>query len=312
MAERIEDLFHREGQRIYSLLLRLTGNAEEAADLTQEVFLKATRAYAAFEERSSPGTWLYRIAINSARDRWRRRRHPTESYDAAIEAGRAVEPASAADCTEAPLLAEEAARLLNEGLAGLEPAAREILLPPGNRSAFLPGNRRILRIPLETDQSRLARARSALPGGDSPPASRTGNHERGRVPRPGSPGILPDSGFGVTRRPDVSLAHRKDDGIMPNRNPADMHIGEAEWSMLLDGDSLPSERIEHRASCSACSREWRVRRSLRDTLRHAAPVPLPPGLSTRISATLSRSAATGATGPRSCPAGYSGGADRSA
>ena len=162
MAERVEDLFQREGRRIYTLLLRLTGNREEASDLTQEVFLKAARAYSAFEERSSPGTWLYRIAINTARDRWRRRRHPVESYDAAIEAGRSVEPASAADLTEAPLLAEEAGRLLNEGLAGLEPAAREVLLLRESEALSYQEIAAILGVPMGTVQSRLARARAAL------------------------------------------------------------------------------------------------------------------------------------------------------
>lgn len=162
MAERIEDLFQREGRRIHTLLLRLTGNADEAADLTQEVFLKAARAYNAFEERSSPGTWLYRIALNAARDRWRRQRHPTESYDAALEAGRLVEPPGPAGSTEAPLLAEEAGRLLNEGLASLEPAAREVLLLREAEGLSYQEMAAILGVPIGTVQSRLSRARTAL------------------------------------------------------------------------------------------------------------------------------------------------------
>lgn len=162
MAERIEELFEREGQRIHALLLRLTGDPDEAADLTQEVFLKAARAWHSFEERSSAGTWLYRIAVNAARDRWRRRRHPVESYEGALEAGRPVEPVGEADSTGAPLMAAEAARLLQEGLAELEPAAREVLLLREAEGLPYQEIAAVLGVPIGTVQSRLARARTAL------------------------------------------------------------------------------------------------------------------------------------------------------
>lgn len=162
MAGEIEELFEREGRRIYSLLLRLTGNPDEAEDLTQEVFLKAARGYSGFEERSTAGTWLYRIAINAARDRWRRRRHPTESYEAALQAGRPVEPATAPEATSAALLQEEARRLLNEGLASLDPAAREVILLRESEGLSYQQMAETLGIPMGTVQSRLARARSAL------------------------------------------------------------------------------------------------------------------------------------------------------
>ena len=71
---------------IYALLYRLTEDAEEARDLTQETFLQAFRHLAGFRGDADLRTWLYRIAVNQARNRWRwwkrRRRDRTVSLDA--------------------------------------------------------------------------------------------------------------------------------------------------------------------------------------------------------------------------------------
>ena len=71
---------------IYALLHRLTEDPEEARDLTQEVFLQAFRNIGGFRGDADLRTWLYRIAVNQARNRWRwwkrRRRDRTVSLDA--------------------------------------------------------------------------------------------------------------------------------------------------------------------------------------------------------------------------------------
>lgn len=75
---------------IYALLYRLTEDPEEARDLTQETFLQAYRNIQHFRGDADLRTWLYRIAVNQARNRWRwwkrRRRGVTVSLDAAAEA----------------------------------------------------------------------------------------------------------------------------------------------------------------------------------------------------------------------------------
>ena len=57
---------------IYNLAYRLTGNREEAKDLTQDVFLRAYRALHNFRGDSSIKTWLFRITINQGNS-WRRK-----------------------------------------------------------------------------------------------------------------------------------------------------------------------------------------------------------------------------------------------
>ena len=62
---------------VYQLALHLLGDRDEALDLSQEVFLRVFRTIHAFRGQSALRTWIYRIAINQARNRqrwWRRRR----------------------------------------------------------------------------------------------------------------------------------------------------------------------------------------------------------------------------------------------
>src|SRR5688572_32989053 len=67
-----EKLVNERSGEIYGLLYRLTENAEEARDLTQETFLRAFQSIGQFRGESDLRTWIYRIAINQARNRWRR------------------------------------------------------------------------------------------------------------------------------------------------------------------------------------------------------------------------------------------------
>jgi RNA polymerase sigma-70 factor, ECF subfamily len=88
-TEAFDELVCRFSSDIYGLLVRLTEDAEEARDLTQETFLSVVRSVKGFRGDASLKTWLYRIAINQARNRqrwWRSRRFGlTFSLDTASE-----------------------------------------------------------------------------------------------------------------------------------------------------------------------------------------------------------------------------------
>lgn len=69
----IEQLVLRYQQKIYAIAYQmLAGDAEEARDRTQDVFLRAFRSIKRFKGKSSFYTWLYRIAINTCIDARRR------------------------------------------------------------------------------------------------------------------------------------------------------------------------------------------------------------------------------------------------
>ena len=70
-AAAFEILVRERSGEIYGLLYRLTENAEEARDLTQETFLRAFQSIGHFRGEADLRTWIYRIAINQARNRWR-------------------------------------------------------------------------------------------------------------------------------------------------------------------------------------------------------------------------------------------------
>ena len=60
------ELYDRTADRIYRLLLRMTGNRDDALDLAQEAYLKGFSQIDRFEGRSTMATWFYRIALNEA------------------------------------------------------------------------------------------------------------------------------------------------------------------------------------------------------------------------------------------------------
>jgi len=61
-------------ERLYSVVYHLTSNREDAADLTQDAFIKAFQSINRFQGQSSFFTWLYRIAVNSALTHLRKHR----------------------------------------------------------------------------------------------------------------------------------------------------------------------------------------------------------------------------------------------
>ena len=61
----LETFYERYRRRVFSLIARICG-AQDAEELTQEVFLRAFRAIAKFRGDSQLSTWMYRLAVNAA------------------------------------------------------------------------------------------------------------------------------------------------------------------------------------------------------------------------------------------------------
>lgn len=85
--ETLLKLFHK---RVFNLAYRLLGDFDEAADLTQETFVKAYKAYRRFRGTSDAAyPWLCRIAVNGCKNRFkeleRRNRYETRSLDGGPE-----------------------------------------------------------------------------------------------------------------------------------------------------------------------------------------------------------------------------------
>lgn len=82
----LNDLMDRHAERLFHYLVRSLQNEEDAADLAQETFARVCRNRAKFDPNQKFTTWLYAIASNLVRDRYRwRSRHPRVSLEAQDE-----------------------------------------------------------------------------------------------------------------------------------------------------------------------------------------------------------------------------------
>jgi RNA polymerase sigma-70 factor (ECF subfamily) len=169
-AAAFEQLVTERTGDIYGLLFRLTGDAEEARDLAQETFLRAFQAIEKFRGDADLKTWLYRIAINQARNRWRwwrrRRRDATVSLDATVgereqTVATHLEDANASD-PEQETLARERQNQLREALHGLRSAYREAVVLRDIEGLTYEEIAATLQINIGTVKSRLARGRLEL------------------------------------------------------------------------------------------------------------------------------------------------------
>lgn len=120
--ERLVELTHRD---TYTLALRLTGNAEDARDVTQEAYLRAYRGLAGFRGDARFSTWMYRITANAASSYvGRRRRHGHEPLGATHDV---ADPSRHAD----PALHADAGDLRDRvvsALDGLPPRLRAVVV----------------------------------------------------------------------------------------------------------------------------------------------------------------------------------------
>jgi len=93
-------LITRYHQQIYSLLARTVRSSADAADLTQEVFIKVFRGIRGFHGESSLRTWIYRIALREASNQrrwWIRHRQQEIAIEQEISAGESGNPVQLKD-----------------------------------------------------------------------------------------------------------------------------------------------------------------------------------------------------------------------
>ena len=169
-AAAFEQLVAEHSGEVYALLYRLTSEAEEARDLTQETFLRAFQAIGRFRGDADLKTWIYRIAINQARNRWRwwrrRKRDVTVSLDAPVgdREQTLVASLSNADAInpEQATLAHERETRLHQALNGLRHSYREAVILRDIEGFSYEEIASALEISIGTVKSRLSRGRLEL------------------------------------------------------------------------------------------------------------------------------------------------------
>ena len=165
-----ESLVSERSGEIYGLLYRLTENREEARDLTQETFLRAFQSISRFRGDADLKTWIYRIAINQARNRWRwwsrRRRGSTVSLDSPQPgSNQPLSSTLSVDYSNTPeqdTLAHEREKALRLALQSLGRVYREAVILRDIEGFSYEEVSETLGISIGTVKSRLARGRDAL------------------------------------------------------------------------------------------------------------------------------------------------------
>ena len=168
-AAAFERLVDRYSGDIYALLYRLTSNAEEASDLTQDTFMRALRSIKTFRGDSELKTWLYRVAINESRNRFRwwkrRRREQTISLDATIGDSTTTFSDTLIDRSISPedaALANEREYALKAALLELPEVFREAVILCDVEGLSYEETAAALGVNLGTVKSRISRGRSEL------------------------------------------------------------------------------------------------------------------------------------------------------
>lgn len=165
-----DEMVRRYWDRIYSMVLQLLRNQQDAEEVTQDAFIRAHRGLANFRGDSAFSTWLYQIATNLARNRywywWRRKRDKTISFDAPVSADSETSLAEIfpgeAETPEDVAVTSEFVERVAEGMEQLSEKHREILILRNVQNLSYEEIAETLGISVGTVKSRIARARESL------------------------------------------------------------------------------------------------------------------------------------------------------
>ena len=158
-----EELVTRYEKRVYAIALRSSGSPEDAADITQEVFLKVWRSMESFRGDSGFSTWLFRITMNLCVDHARRRQTPPQTQP--LVQGEEDDERPIPDTAPTPEEHLENSELGRELAAALDEVSdehRRIVLLRDVSGMSYTEIAEVLEISEGTVKSRLSRARIAL------------------------------------------------------------------------------------------------------------------------------------------------------
>lgn len=158
-----EALVRSHSRLVYGTCYRFTGEAEQARDLTQEVFLRVFRCLRTFNPATGGfRTWLLRVTRNLLIDHYRQnRKHrvldPLEQQEAVL-----VDRSSSAGRSDHALASREASELLGQALRQLSADLREAVILRDLQEMEYREIAEVLNIPEGTVKSRINRGRSEL------------------------------------------------------------------------------------------------------------------------------------------------------
>jgi RNA polymerase sigma-70 factor (ECF subfamily) len=156
------ELVERYKRKVYYLALDMAGNAVDAEDISQEVFLKVYRSFSTFRRGAKLGSWLYRVTYNAAIDHLRSKGAVPEPVDdqvlesrsaggAGLAQGRMPDPAAAAE-------AGDLQRRIARALEKVSPQEKAVFLLRHNEDLMLKDIAETLGLSIGSVKSYLFRA----------------------------------------------------------------------------------------------------------------------------------------------------------
>lgn len=163
--EQILDLHYR---RVYRLIYRMVRNEADAADLTQETFIRVYRALPRLRADGACAAWVRRIATNLCVDFVRRNKHRQNSSLSSMSGAHEsswLTDAQRSDANGDPahlFLEGERARIVHRAVDSLPPDYRTVIVLHHLEDMRVDEIAEALQVPVGTIKSRLSRARQAL------------------------------------------------------------------------------------------------------------------------------------------------------
>jgi len=159
-----DEVYSRYAVMVFNLALRLSGDPDEAADLTQEIFLRVYRHLDGFSGRSALKTWIFRVALNHCRERLSRFRPLTQPIGETADGGGEVAIADPRRDPEELAVAADLGRQVASALALLPPPFREAVVLRDLQGLSYEEIAAVLGVRVGTVRSRIARGREQLRG----------------------------------------------------------------------------------------------------------------------------------------------------
>ena len=162
----LNNLMERHAEKLFHYLLRSLQHDDDAADLAQETFVKVFQNRTKFDPGQKFTTWLYAIASNLVRDRYRwRSRHPQVSLDADNEQTETSLKDNLSASEPAPderMQSEERAATVRKAVAALPEELRQPLILAIYQELSQAEIAQILKCSIKAVETRIYRARQQL------------------------------------------------------------------------------------------------------------------------------------------------------
>ncbi|HWR71679.1 MAG TPA: sigma-70 family RNA polymerase sigma factor [Nitrospirota bacterium] len=164
-----EELVRRHQKRMFNIAFRISGNPDDASEITQDAFVAAYRHIGSFRAEAKFSTWLTSILINHARNRLKqtrsRQRHEAYSLDEPVRVGDGEllpDPPSGGPSALDRLEQRDRQKAVQDCIHALEPKFREVLVLRDLQDLSYGEIGNVLKTREGTVKSRLFRARESI------------------------------------------------------------------------------------------------------------------------------------------------------